>query len=93
MADHLDIRKELEAVQREGTVTSREFAENLVRQNSPEFIELFIQACVDQGIISTEFVEAVRNKYANAQDNNTTEQEGMTEHEADDDESQGTNHE
>lgn len=90
MAHRLDIRKELEAVRDEGKVTSRQFAENLIRSNSPEFREQFIQACVDQGVLSAELVEAVRNKYSKAQDSSSKEKEGeaASEHETEVDESQ-----
>ncbi|KAK8078561.1 hypothetical protein PG996_004731 [Apiospora saccharicola] len=75
MAECLDIRKELEAIQCEGKITSQEFAENLVRCTSPNFREQFIQACVDQGVLSAEYVEASRKKYNNPQDNKNNKKE------------------
>ncbi|KAK8135192.1 hypothetical protein PG984_007204 [Apiospora sp. TS-2023a] len=91
MAECLDIRKELEAIQREGKITSQEFAENLVRSTSPDFREQFIQACVDQGVLSAEYVEASRNKYNKPQDNKDKkkeEEKATSKHETDGDESQ-----
>ncbi|KAK7978675.1 hypothetical protein PG988_006165 [Apiospora saccharicola] len=91
MAECLDIRKELEAIQREGKITSQEFAENLVRSTSPNFREQFIQACVDQGVLSAEYVEASSNKYNPPQDNNKKkedEEKTTSEHEEKDNESQ-----